>query len=157
MLNDKAFQEYDWGHISSKDPAYQAIVDAFQELKNSRLHVIDQFMGVLHSYIKELEFYISIQNQLVEKIDQYELLLKENLLVTRSAKPVSLEVIDDFNAAISWLASNKTRSALIKVIDKVWLPALIIMGISLLIGLILGCLLASLFALGKRLMKLGES
>ncbi|CAE6486417.1 Potassium efflux system protein [Nitrosomonas nitrosa] len=138
MLNDKAyFKNMTEGHaINSKDPAYQAIVDAFQELKNSRLHVIDQFMGVLHSYIKELEFYISIQTQLVEKIDQYELLLKENLLVTRSAKPVSLEVIDDFNAAISWLASNKTRSALIKVIDKVWLPALIIMGISLLIGLI---------------------
>lgn len=136
MTNDKTyFKRMTDGHaLDDNDPASQDIRNAFQELKDSRLHAINQFIGVLHSYIKEMELNLSIQNQLIEKIGQYEHLLKENLLVTRSAKPISLQMADDLNAAIAWFVSSKTQTALIKVIDRVWLPTLTIMVLSLLIG-----------------------
>lgn len=136
MTNDKTyFKRMTDGHaVDDKEPDSQDIRNAFRELKDSRLHVINQFIGVLRSYTKEMELYLSIQNQLIEKIDQYEHLLKENLLVTRSAKPLSLQMTDDLNAAIAWFVSSKTRIALNKVVDRVWLSVLTIMVLALLIG-----------------------
>ncbi|MCO6427040.1 mechanosensitive ion channel domain-containing protein [Nitrosomonas communis] len=138
MMHDKAyFKRMTEGHvIDGKDPVYRDITNAFQELKNSRLHVINQFLGVLYSYIKELELYASTQHQLIEKISEYELLLKENLLVTRSAKPISLDMGDSLAAASNWFVSSKTQAALVKVIDRVWLQVLAILMAFLLVGLI---------------------
>jgi potassium efflux system protein len=141
MMNDKTyFKRITEGHaIDEQALSYQGLTRAFQELKNSRLHVINQFLEILHSYIKELELYASIQNQLIEKISQYELLLKENLLITRSAKPIDLQIADitgDLNAAIAWFVSSKTQTTLVKVINKVWLPVLAILAFSLITGVI---------------------
>lgn len=138
MMNDKAyFNTMTEGYvIDNNDPAYPHITKAFQELKNSRSQVINQFVEILRSYIKELESYISIQNRIIETINQYELLLKENLLVTRSAKPINLHIADDLNAAITWLVSDKTHAALAKVLAGIWLPVSAILALSLLIGVI---------------------
>ncbi|SFI49484.1 mechanosensitive ion channel domain-containing protein [Nitrosomonas sp. Nm34] len=139
MMNDKAYFKKMTGDyaIDEQTPFYQEITTGFQELKDSRLHIIDQFQEILHSYVKDLEVYVSIKNQLIEKINQYELLLKENLLITRSAKPIDLNINNDLSAAAAWLVSDKTQTALVKTSEKVWLPAIAILAFSLLIGLIL--------------------
>lgn len=138
MMNDKVyFKRMTEGYaIDDQTPSYQNIIEAFQELKDSRLHVINQFLEILYSYVKELELYASIKNQLLEKINQYELLLKENLLITRSAKPIDLHMADDLSSAAAWFVSDNTQTALAKVIDKEWLPVSAILAFSLLIGLI---------------------
>lgn len=114
-------------------PAYQQLTDAFHELKQSREQIIDQFSQVLHGYIKELQLLLTIQQQLIEKIGQHKLLLKENLLVTRSAEPISLDVVQDIQDAITWLTSSKTQAATEKVINATWKNILIVYAIFALI------------------------
>ncbi|MDV6344102.1 mechanosensitive ion channel domain-containing protein [Nitrosomonas sp. Is37] len=138
MTNDKVyFKRMTEGYaIDEQTPSYQEITEGFQELKDSRLHIIDQFLEILHSYVKELELYASIKNQLLEKINQFELLLKENLLITRSAKPIDLHIKNDLSDAAAWSVSDKTQTALANTIDKVWLPVLVVLAFSLSISVI---------------------
>lgn len=123
MMNEKAYFRTMMGNdgVISKDaPDYQQVVDTFNELKQSRDQIIAQFIEVLHNYIKELQLNLAIQNQLVERIGQHKLLLKENLLVTRSAKPLSMEIVQDTRDALDWLISSRTWAALEKVAATVW-------------------------------------
>lgn len=105
---------------SDNTPAYQQLTEAFHELKQSREQMVDQFIQVLHGYIKELQLYLTVQQQLIEKIDQHKLLLKENLLLTRNAEPISLDIVGDIQEAMNWLASRKTQVAIEKAINATW-------------------------------------
>ncbi|WP_350282466.1 mechanosensitive ion channel domain-containing protein [Nitrosomonas sp.] len=132
MLNEPGYfkQIMNGEEIPPDDtPAYQQIINAFHELKQSREQMIDQFTQVLHGYIKELQLHLAIQQQLIEKISQHKLLLKENLLVTRSAESISMDVVQDIQDAITWLTSRKTQTAVEKVINATWKNILIIYAV----------------------------
>jgi potassium efflux system protein len=101
-------------------PAYQQLTEAFHELKQSREQMVDQLIQVLHGYIKELQLCLATQKQLIEKIDQHKLLLQENLLLTRNAEPISLDIVQDIQDAMNWLISRKTQTATEKVIHSTW-------------------------------------
>lgn len=105
---------------------YPHIMQAFQELKIFRLQVVDKFIEILREYLKELEQYASLQHQLLEKIDQYQNLLKENLLLTRNAKPIYQVTTSDIDKAITWFLTDKTQSAFLKLLDRVGLVSFII-------------------------------
>ncbi len=129
MMNEKAYFKQIIGEedIPSEDtPAFQHITETFHELKQSRDQMINQFVEVLHGYIKELQLYLAVQKQLVEKISQHKLLLKENLLVTRSAKPISLDIMQDLQDAISWFTARKTQTAFEKVINTIWKDVVVV-------------------------------
>ncbi len=123
MMNEQGYFKHmmDGEDIPSDEtPPFQEIAEAFHELKQSREQMINQFIEVLHGYIKELQLYLTVQQQLAEKINQHKLLLKENLLVTRSAEPISLDTLQNIQDAITWFTSRKTQAAFGKVIDTVW-------------------------------------
>ncbi|MGG7055776.1 mechanosensitive ion channel domain-containing protein [Nitrosomonas sp. ANs5] len=123
MMNEKAYFRAMMGNdgVISKDaPDYQQVVDTFNELKQSRDQIIAQFIEVLHNYIKEQQLQLAVQNQLIDRIGQHKLLLKENLLVTRSARPLSMEIVQDTRDALDWLISSRTWAALEKVAATVW-------------------------------------
>lgn len=101
-------------------PAYQQLTEAFHELTQSREQMVEQLTQVLHDYIKQLQLDLAVQQQLAEKIDQHKLLLKENLLLTRNADPISLNMLQDIQDAIDWLSSRKTQVAAEAVIDSTW-------------------------------------
>lgn len=101
-------------------PAYQQLTDAFHELKQSREQMVDQLIQVLHGYIKELQLHLAVQQQLIEKIGQHKLLLKENLLLTRNAEPISLDIVQNIQDAMNWLVSRKIQTAIEKVINATW-------------------------------------
>ncbi len=129
MLNERSYfrQIMNGDELPADDaPEYRQIMDAFHELKQSRGQVIDQFVQVLHGYIKELQLHLAIQQQLIEKISQHKLLLKENLLVTRSAEPISPDVVQDIQDAMTWLGSRKTEVAVGKVFSAAWKNILIV-------------------------------
>lgn len=132
MLNETGYfkQIMNGEEIPANDTsAYQQIMNAFHELKQSREQMIDQFTQVLHGYTKELQLHLAIQQQLIEKISQHKLLLKENLLVTRSAEPISLDVVQDIQDAITWLTSRKTQTATGKAINAAWKNILIVYAV----------------------------
>ena len=106
--------------VKDVTPPFLPMSEAFYELRASRLQVIDQSIVALNSYIKELELYYSIQNQLNTKISQYDILLRENLLLTLSARPLDLQLIDDITHSVAWLVSDETRQSFYKVINKTW-------------------------------------
>jgi miniconductance mechanosensitive channel len=136
MMSEKAYFRQMMGEeaVISKDaPEFGQVADRFNELKQSRDQVISQFIEVLHGYIKELQVFLAVQNQLVEKISRHKRLLKENLLVTRTAKPISLEIIQDLQDAISWLISSKIRTALEKVMSTVWQDIVIVFSACMLL------------------------
>ncbi|MBK7364702.1 MAG: mechanosensitive ion channel [Nitrosomonas sp.] len=128
MQDDKAYlKRITKGYTINPDSAaYPDIMKAFQELKTFRLQVIDKFIEILREYLKELEQYASLQHQLLEKIDQYESLLKENLLLTRNAKPIYQLTTNDIDKAITWFVTDKTQSAFSKLLDRVGLVSFII-------------------------------
>lgn len=99
---------------------YQELADIFQKFKQSREQVVEQFTNVLKNHIQILQSYLTIQNQLTEKIEHHQILLRENLLVTRSAKPVSLLTLQDFQDAISWFALPQTSRTFSKIIHSSW-------------------------------------
>ncbi|SCZ84330.1 MscS Mechanosensitive ion channel [Nitrosomonas mobilis] len=107
--------------IPSADSAeYKELTNTFQKLKQSREQVVEQYADVLQGYIKELQLYLSIQTQLTEKIEQHQVLLRENLLVTRSAKPVTQITPQDFHNALDWFDSPKTQRSFTKTISSSW-------------------------------------
>lgn len=105
---------------STDSSEYQELVDTFQKLKQSREQVIEQFTDVLQGHIKELQVYLSVQSQLTERIEQHQVLLRENLLVTRSAKPVTQVSLQDFHDALGWFDSPKTKRNFTKIISSSW-------------------------------------
>lgn len=128
MQDDKAYlKRMTQGYTINPDAAvYPHIMAAFQELKTFRLQVVDKFIEILREYLKELEQYASLQHQLLEKIDQYENLLKENLLLTRNAKPIYQVTTNDIDKAITWFLTDKTQSAFSRLLDRVGLVSFII-------------------------------
>ena len=132
MQDDKAYlKEMIKGYtINPNTAAYPHIMQAFQELKSFRLQVIDKFIEILREYLTELEQYASLQHQLLEKIDQYENLLKENLLLTRNAKPIYQVTTNDIDKATSWFFTDKTQNAFSKLFNRVGLVSFIIAIIS---------------------------
>lgn len=108
-------------------PPFKPLSDAFNELRTSRLQVLDQAIMALNSYIKELELYYSVQNQLNGKIEQYETLLRENLLLTLSARPFDWPLFEDIAHSIIWLFSEQTGQSIYKVFKKSW-PGLCIVA-----------------------------
>ncbi len=140
MLNERGYfkQIMNGEEMPADDtPEYRQITEAFGELKQSREQMIDQFVQVLHGYTKELQLHLAVQQQLIEKINQHKLLLKENLLVTRSAQPISPDVVQDIQDAINWLSSRKTQSAIEKVIHASWKNILIVSVVFVLLFTIL--------------------
>lgn len=107
--------------VKDVTPPFQPMSEAFYELRASRQQVIDQSLMALYSYIKELELFYSIQNQLNTKISQYDFLLRENLLLTLSARPLDMQLLDDIKKSVVWLTSGETRQAFFKVVKKTWL------------------------------------
>ncbi|MDT8363019.1 MAG: mechanosensitive ion channel [Nitrosomonas sp.] len=97
---------------------YKELVDTFQKLKQSHEQITDQYADVLQNHIKELQFYLTIQNQLAEKIEQHQVLLRENLLVTRSARPVTMLTPQDFYDAISQFGSLNIKHTFDKIINS---------------------------------------
>ncbi len=120
----------------SKTPAYQQLTDAFHELKQSREQMIDQLIQVLHGYTKELQLYLAIQQQLIEKINQHKLLLKENLLLTRNAELISMDIVQNIQDAMNWFAARKTQAAIEKVINATWKNITIVFALFTLIFII---------------------
>ena len=101
-------------------PPFKPMSDAFLELRASRLQVIDQSLVALYAYIKELELYYSVQNQLNTKIGQFDILLRENLLLTLSARPIDLKLVDDITYSMAWIVSDDTRKAFFKTFKETW-------------------------------------
>jgi len=99
---------------------YKELADTFQKLKQSHEQIVEQYADVLQDHINELQLYLSIQNQLTEKIEQHQVLLRENLLVTRSAKPVTQLTPQDFHNALDWFSSPKTQRSFTKIIRSSW-------------------------------------
>ncbi len=99
---------------------YEQLASIFQKFKQSREQVVEQYANVLKNHIHILQSYLTIQNQLTEKIEQHQILLRENLLVTRSAKPLSLLTLQDFQDAFSWFALPKTNRTFSKIIHSSW-------------------------------------
>ncbi|PKM11039.1 MAG: mechanosensitive ion channel protein MscS [Gammaproteobacteria bacterium HGW-Gammaproteobacteria-3] len=114
-------------------PPFQPMADAFGELRTARLQVIDQSLIALNAYIKELELYYSMQNQLNDKISQYDNLLRENLLLTLSARPLDLQLFGDIKQSMAWLIADDTQQAFYKAVARAWpqLCAIIIFFIPL--------------------------
>lgn len=109
--------------------AYQQLVDMFHELQQSREQIITQFTEVLHNYIKEQQLHQTIQQKLIEKINQHKLLLRENLLVTRSAKPISADIIQDMQDALGWFTARKTQDAIGKIIYATWKEIMLVFSL----------------------------
>ncbi|MGR9114786.1 MAG: mechanosensitive ion channel domain-containing protein [Gammaproteobacteria bacterium] len=107
--------------IKDVSPPFQPMSEAFYDLRNSRLQVIDQSLVALYAYIKELELYYSVQNQLNAKINQFDILLRENLLLTLSARPLDMQLFDDIQRSITWLISEDTRRSLYRAFAAGWL------------------------------------
>ncbi len=99
---------------------YKELTDTFAKLKQSREQIIEQYTDVLKGHIKELQLYLSAQNQLTEKIEQHQVLLRENLLVTRSAKPVTQVTPQDFHDALGWFDSPQTKHNFTKIMSSSW-------------------------------------
>ncbi|MXS85210.1 mechanosensitive ion channel protein MscS [Nitrosomonas sp. HPC101] len=117
-------------------PAYQQLTNAFYELKQSREQMADQLIQVLHGYIKELQLHLTVQQQLVEKIGQHQLLLKENLLLTRNAEPISMDIVQNIQDAMNWMASRKIQAAIEKTVNATWKNIAIIFTLFTLIFII---------------------
>ena len=132
MQDDKVYlKKMTQGYtINPNSAAYPYIMQAFQELKTFRLQVIDKFIEILREYLTELEQHASLQRQLLEKIEQYENLLKENLLLTRNAKPIYQVTTNDIDKAVTWFFTDKTKSAFLKLLDRIGLVSSIISVLS---------------------------
>ncbi|MGR9051336.1 MAG: mechanosensitive ion channel domain-containing protein [Gammaproteobacteria bacterium] len=106
--------------VKNVEPPYLPMDEAFKQLRASRQQVVDQSLTALYSLIKELELYYSVQNQLNGKINQYDILLRENLLLTLSARPLDLQILDEVHRSLVWLFSDTTVKGLYRAVAGVW-------------------------------------
>ncbi len=93
------FQEW-LQSISIENNRSESLQSSFSGLIKARDRLIEQVLPVVYAYIKELESYLLLQNEFNDKHDQFITLLRENLLLTLSAKPVSRAFIDDLGHAL---------------------------------------------------------
>ncbi|MDT8406191.1 MAG: mechanosensitive ion channel [Methylococcales bacterium] len=69
-------------------------------LIKARLQLVEQTLPVVYGHIKELESYLLLLHQFNERRAQFDTLLRENLLLTLSAKPLSGTFFADFQQAL---------------------------------------------------------